>query len=185
VQPDKLKGAIEALKYKVTGCSVPGAMANCPACPAGAMAGAGAAPAADPASYILASVKQPDGKLAATYQLSGMHCTDCEQKVKTALSAVQGVSGVQATFKDNKVVVTYDPGQATPATLLAALQGTGFGVLAADGKAAPALGGCPAGGQCPCMDKDGCKDDAGQDGKAKSGGPDKGGAKDAKKGTTA
>jgi len=135
------------------------------------------AKAVDPASFVIASTKLPNGHVAATYHLSGMTCADCEKKVTTALTSVKGVDGVKTAAKDSTVVVTYDPAQATPAVLLASLTSTGFGVLTADGKGIPAVGGCPAGAACPAgKDKDGCTGDcckdkaaAGKDAKTKTG----------------
>jgi copper chaperone len=159
VKVEQLSSAIEALKYKVTscegaGCPAGGAAANCPAL-------AGAAGVADPASYVVTSAKLPNGHMQATYHLAGMMCTDCEQKVLTALKTVKGVDKVQATWKDGTAVVSYDPAQATPATLLAGLRTAGFAVQTADGKSSvPGIGsGCPAGQGCAdCKDKGGCKD---------------------------
>lgn len=179
-EPTKVKvaqmtGVIEGLKYKVTSCSVPG----CPGVGT-AINMAAKANTSDPASFIMASTKLPNGHMTATYKLSGMMCTDCENKVMTALKSVKGVDDVKATWKDGTAVVTYDPAQATPAALLASLHSTGFTVQAADGKGAmEGAGGCPAGKDCAsCADKDGCKDGdckdckdkAAKDDKAKAGG---------------
>jgi len=43
------------------------------------------------------------------YQVEGMTCSGCERTVQRVLSMLQGVSDIQASFKDSEVSLTYDP----------------------------------------------------------------------------
>lgn len=44
-----------------------------------------------------------------TYQVEGMTCSGCERTVQRVLSMLQGVSDVQASFKESQVSLTYNP----------------------------------------------------------------------------
>ena len=46
---------------------------------------------------------------AISLTVTGMKCGGCESAVKTALQNIDGVICVQASFKENKVDVEYDP----------------------------------------------------------------------------
>lgn len=44
-----------------------------------------------------------------TLPVNGMTCGGCENAVKRALGTLPGVSGVEASHRDQRVVVTFDP----------------------------------------------------------------------------
>jgi copper chaperone CopZ len=44
-----------------------------------------------------------------TLPVDGMTCSGCENAVKRALGAMPGVSAVEASHHDHRVVVTFDP----------------------------------------------------------------------------
>ena len=65
--------------------------------------------------------------------ITGMHCVNCAATVEKALNEM-GPSVVSATvnFATEKVNIAYIPGQVTPADLIAAIKGAGYGVVEAD-----------------------------------------------------
>lgn len=46
---------------------------------------------------------------ASVITVTGMKCGGCENNIKDKLQAIDGVSSVTASFKDNQVTVEFDP----------------------------------------------------------------------------
>jgi copper chaperone len=65
-----------------------------------------------------------------TLTVTGMTCGGCENAVKRVVSAVDGVSTVTASHRDNRVVIEYDPGRATREAIAAAIERAGYQVAA-------------------------------------------------------
>lgn len=61
-----------------------------------------------------------------TLLVRGMMCSRCVQSVRTALSAVRGVSGVQVSLEAGVATVWYDPRLARPGRLRGAMLDKGF-----------------------------------------------------------
>lgn len=66
-------------------------------------------------------------KLDLTVQ--GMSCGGCVSGVTKALEAIPGVSGIQVTLDGGKVSLSYDPHQAGPDLVRAAIREAGFEVV--------------------------------------------------------
>lgn len=60
--------------------------------------------------------------------VTGMHCPKCEAKVESALSALNGVEAVKATYPENKVELAYCGDQSVLAEAKAAIDALGFAV---------------------------------------------------------
>lgn len=63
---------------------------------------------------------------ALVYHVEGMTCAGCESSVEQAIRSVQGVKSVDASFKDSRAVVEWDPEAGTPEDILAAIEKTGY-----------------------------------------------------------
>ena len=66
-----------------------------------------------------------------TIQLNirGMTCNGCANNVKNVLQRTPGVTGVGVSLEQNRATVTYDPVQANPAQLKAAVEDAGYDVV--------------------------------------------------------
>jgi len=71
-------------------------------------------------SAALAEVK------TVTLSVPGMYCEMCPATVKKAISRVQGVSKVDASFKTKEAVVTYDDSQTNVDALIKATANAGY-----------------------------------------------------------
>ena len=71
-------------------------------------------------SAALADVK------TVTLSVPGMYCEMCPATVKKAISRVQGVSKVDASFKTKEAVVTYDDSQTNVDALIKATANAGY-----------------------------------------------------------
>lgn len=67
-----------------------------------------------------------DGYITITIPVQGMSCFSCELSVENALKKVRGVGIVQASAKDKKVIVQYDPKQVSLQELIEAVNQTGY-----------------------------------------------------------
>src|SRR4030042_694191 len=63
-----------------------------------------------------------------TLTLGGMHCAACVARVQRALSQAPGVSQAQVNLATRQARVRYDPRQASPESLQAAVQEAGYQV---------------------------------------------------------
>lgn len=63
-------------------------------------------------------------------RVTGMTCGGCENAVKFTLSQLKGIEAVRASQKENRVEVTYDTGQVTPAQIKQAIEDLGYHVAA-------------------------------------------------------
>ncbi len=63
-----------------------------------------------------------------TLDIEGMSCASCAAAVERSLSRTPGVQGAHVNFATEKATVQFVPGQASAATLKAAVVGAGFGV---------------------------------------------------------
>lgn len=60
------------------------------------------------------------------FNVEGMHCATCPVTVKAAAEGVRGVRSVRVSMDDAKAWVTYDPTQATPGAIAAAITESGY-----------------------------------------------------------
>ena len=63
----------------------------------------------------------------AALKISGMTCAGCVHRVETALSKLPGVSSASVNLMTEQATIEYDPQQASPAGLVAAVEKTGYG----------------------------------------------------------
>ena len=65
--------------------------------------------------------------------ITGMHCVNCAATVEKTLNKLQpNVVSASVNFATEKAQIAYIPGQVTPANLIAAIEGAGYGVVEAD-----------------------------------------------------
>lgn len=68
--------------------------------------------------------KPPAGSLV--YHVEGMTCEGCEATVEQTIRSVKGVRSVDASFKDSRAVVDFDPKTGKPEDVLAAIERSGY-----------------------------------------------------------
>ncbi len=75
-----------------------------------------------------ASASQP-ADIAGTAELavSGMTCASCVMRVEKKLKKVPGVSDAAVNLATERAMVTYDPAQTDPASLVRAVEAAGYG----------------------------------------------------------
>lgn len=61
------------------------------------------------------------------FDLNGMHCASCVARIEKSLKKVAGVAEANVNLATNRASVVYDPAQATPAALVAAVEKAGYG----------------------------------------------------------
>jgi copper ion binding protein len=64
----------------------------------------------------------------AEFKVNGMHCTGCENTIKTNIKELDGVSSVEASFKDNIAVVSFDSTKTSPELIVSAIEEAGYKV---------------------------------------------------------
>ncbi len=60
--------------------------------------------------------------------IQGMTCNGCVNSVKNVLQKMIGVASVDVSLEQNRATVNYNPEQANPSQLKAAVENAGFGV---------------------------------------------------------
>ena len=63
------------------------------------------------------------------FNIRGMTCNGCVNSVKNVLQKTPGVTGVEVSLEQNRATVIYDPAQAKPAQLKAAVEDAGYDVV--------------------------------------------------------
>lgn len=66
------------------------------------------------------------GSKTVTLSIPGMYCQLCPATVKKAISKVDGVSKVDASFKSKEAVVTYDDNKTSVNALIKATANAGY-----------------------------------------------------------
>jgi len=61
--------------------------------------------------------------------IKGMTCNGCVNSVKNVLQKTPGVTSVEVSLEQNCATVIYDPQQANPAQLKAAVEDAGYDVI--------------------------------------------------------
>ena len=64
-----------------------------------------------------------------TLDLTGMHCASCVGRVERFLQKVPGVEDAAVNLATNRAFVAFDPAQAQPDTLIAAVEKAGYGAF--------------------------------------------------------
>lgn len=63
------------------------------------------------------------------FNIQGMNCDGCAQKISARLSQQAGVRAVDVSFGERQARVLYEPGQTTEQTLADMVQQLGFRVI--------------------------------------------------------
>ncbi len=61
--------------------------------------------------------------------IKGMTCNGCVSSVNNVLQKTPGVAGVDVSLEQNRATVVYNPKQANPAQLKAAIEDAGYDVI--------------------------------------------------------
>lgn len=72
--------------------------------------------------------KQSDKLMKVTYQVAGMTCVSCENKLTQALTSVKGVSEASACVNSKVAKIAYDPAAVKDSQLFAAIKKAGYQV---------------------------------------------------------
>lgn len=60
------------------------------------------------------------------FDVEGMMCDGCEQAVRRKVGALPSVAGVQASYKERRVVVQHDPEATDASTIAEVIDGLGY-----------------------------------------------------------
>jgi copper chaperone CopZ len=75
-------------------------------------------------------VEERSGAMAEDrrFQVPGMHCTGCENRLKTVLGRVEGVVKAEASHQDGEVRVRYDAGRVSDEEIRERIRAAGYEV---------------------------------------------------------
>ena len=62
----------------------------------------------------------------STFEVEGMTCGGCEAGVRTKVKKLEGVTSVEASYKEGTARVVYDPAKVTPQRIIAAIEELGY-----------------------------------------------------------
>lgn len=62
------------------------------------------------------------------FKVSGMHCTGCENTIKTNVKEIKGVNTVDANYKENIAIVSFDSTKTNGTAIAAAIREAGYKV---------------------------------------------------------
>ncbi|MFZ6030236.1 MAG: heavy-metal-associated domain-containing protein [Chloroflexota bacterium] len=61
-----------------------------------------------------------------TFRVYGLHCTNCVMNLESLEDSLPGVERICASYKQEQMVVRYDPARLTVAQILAAVAAKGY-----------------------------------------------------------
>lgn len=64
----------------------------------------------------------------AEFRVNGMHCTGCENTIKSNIREIKGVKTVDASFQDSSTIVSFDSSQTNEIAILSAIEDAGYKV---------------------------------------------------------
>ncbi len=64
--------------------------------------------------------------VTSTFEVEGMTCGGCESGVKLKVKRLEGVTRVDASYKEGTATVTYKPKEVTPEKIVAAIEELGY-----------------------------------------------------------
>ncbi len=73
----------------------------------------------------------PAKLMTQTFEISGLSCTDCVNKVTKAVSKQPGVRTVKVDLEDGTGVITYEVGKVDAARIIASIKKAGYKAKAA------------------------------------------------------
>ena len=66
--------------------------------------------------------------IKAEFKVNGMHCTGCENTIKTSIGELEGIKLVEASFKDSNAVVSFDTLKTNEIAIVQAIEDAGYKV---------------------------------------------------------
>jgi copper ion binding protein len=66
--------------------------------------------------------------IKAEFKVNGMHCTGCENTIKTNIGELDGIKLVEASFKDSNAVVSFDSAKTNEIAIVHAIEDAGYKV---------------------------------------------------------
>ena len=91
-----------------------------------------------------------------------MHCSSCENKIKSNIKFEKGIKDIQTNLEDKTVTIKYDADKTNVENIIAGFKKIDYVATVADGAAAPQAeaapkaeekGGCCGSGGCKCGQK--------------------------------
>jgi copper chaperone CopZ len=82
---------------------------------------------------------KPANDQLAIIRIDGMHCHNCEQTIRKAISAKPGVHEVEVDFNSKQASVLFDPSLVKIAELMAAVDEVGYSAVSFIQNAASAI----------------------------------------------
>ncbi len=64
--------------------------------------------------------------VTSTFHVTGMTCGGCEFGVRHVVKKLDGVAEVEASYKEERVVVTYQPEKVKPEQIIQAIESLGY-----------------------------------------------------------
>jgi P-type Cu+ transporter len=80
-----------------------------------------------PTTAVKIDTPAPQATLTAQLALEGMTCATCALRIEKGLSKVAGVTLASVNLATERATVSYDPGAASPADLITAVERAGYG----------------------------------------------------------
>jgi copper chaperone CopZ len=62
------------------------------------------------------------------FKVSGMHCTGCENAIKNNVKELNGVKTVDASYRENTAIVSYDSTKTNESVIAGAIKDAGYKV---------------------------------------------------------
>ena len=82
---------------------------------------------------------KPANDQLAIIRIDGMHCHNCEEKIRKAISTKPGVHEVEVDFNSKQASVLFDPSMVKIAELMAAVDEVGYSAVSFTQNAAGAI----------------------------------------------
>ena len=66
------------------------------------------------------------GDATSTFQVGGMYCGGCAETVQQIVGELPGVTVVEVSYEQRRMVVTYDPARVQPGAIRTAVEERGY-----------------------------------------------------------
>ncbi len=77
-------------------------------------------------AYRALAAGDESASVTSVFNVEGMTCGGCEAGVEYKVGKLDGVERVEASYKDSRAEVTYDPEKVTPDEIVAAIEELGY-----------------------------------------------------------
>ncbi len=78
------------------------------------------------ARLLRAESSEETSRVTSVFAVEGMTCGGCEAGVRFAVGKLAGVETVEASYREHRAEVTYDPAQVTPEQIIDAIEELGY-----------------------------------------------------------